>query len=278
MKKLFLFLFLLLCVASLPGEDSSSRILEHVSDGKNWAPLPFFPEVKLHDINIIGHRIPFTKHVLMLFISGGILAVTGIFVGRSVDLVPHGIASFIEPIVLFIRDSILVPMMGVEHADGWIDFFSTLFLFILTTNAIGLIPLFSTATANINITLGLAFIILILTLFVGISKFGPIGFLKSMSPHGIPKPIAFFIVLIEVSGLFIKNFVLAIRLFANMLAGHFVIISLLALIFIVHPLAALISIPLALFISLLESLVVLIQAFVFTLLSAIFISMASAEH
>ena len=99
-----------------------------------------------------------------------------------------------------------------------------------------------------------------------------------MVPAGLPLPIGIFLILIEIPGLFIKCSVLAIRLFANMIAGHFVILSLLLLIFIIHPAASVISVPLALFINLLELLVAVIQALVFTILSAIFISMFSSHH
>jgi F-type H+-transporting ATPase subunit a len=112
----------------------------------------------------------------------------------------------------------------------------------------------------------------------GFSKCGFIGFFKNMIPKGIPLPIGIFVFFLELFGLLIKNSVLAVRLFANMIAGHLVIGSLLVLIFIIHPLAAFVSVPMAVAISLLEVLVAFIQAMVFTMLSAIFIGMASSHH
>ncbi len=272
------FLFIFLLGSSVMAEDMGSRILDHVSDGDSWSPVPGIPAIKLGGVRIGDVKIPFTRHVSMLLISGAILTAIGIAVGFSSDIIPCGITAFVEPVVLFIRDSVLVPMFGEQDGGRWLNFFATLFFFILLTNGIGLLPFFSTATSNINVTLGLAAIIFFLVFSAGFLKFGPFAFFTNMCPHGVPKLIGIFIVLIEALGLFIKNFVLAIRLFANMLAGHFVIISLLALIFIVHPLALFVSVPLAVFITLLEVLVVVIQAFVFTLLSAIFISSAVSEH
>lgn len=274
---------ILFCVAFLfftnaMAEDIGARILEHVSDGNTWSPLPAVPEIKLGVLNFFGIKIPFTRHVAMLFISAVILSVLGVSAGSSSGIIPTGVAAFLEPVVLFLRDSVLIPMFGENESLKWLSFFSSLFFFVLITNGIGLIPFFSTATSNINITLGLASMIFFLTLYAGFRRFGLLHFFTNMCPHGVPKIIGVFIVFIETVGLLIKNFVLAIRLFANMLAGHFVIISLLALIFIIHPLAFLVSVPLAVFITILEVLVVLIQAFVFTLLSVIFISSAVSEH
>ncbi|HPN85318.1 MAG TPA: F0F1 ATP synthase subunit A, partial [Victivallales bacterium] len=165
-----------------------------------------------------------------------------------------------------------------DSGDAWMPFFSTLFLFILTSNILGLIPMFPTVTSNVNVTSALAAMTFFCVVAYGTKCLGPLGFFKNMVPEGIPKIIACLLLVIETLGIFIRNFVLAIRLFANMMAGHFVIISLLALIFIVHPLAAAVAVPMALFINLLEMLVAIIQALVFTLLSALFISAASSHH
>jgi F-type H+-transporting ATPase subunit a len=142
----------------------------------------------------------------------------------------------------------------------------------------GLVPLFGVSTGNLSVTAALALMVLIGIVVQGMQSNGFIGFFKNMVPEGIPLPIGIFILLIEIPGLFIKCAVLAIRLFANMIAGHIVILSLILLIFIIHPLASMVSVPLALFINLLELLVAVIQALVFTVLSAIFISMSSSHH
>jgi F-type H+-transporting ATPase subunit a len=112
----------------------------------------------------------------------------------------------------------------------------------------------------------------------GIKSLGPWGFIKNMIPKGAPLLIGLIILVIELLGFFIKAFALCLRLFANMIAGHIVILALLVLIFILHPIAVAISVPLALFINILELLVALIQALVFTLLSCIFVAMACHHH
>ena len=142
----------------------------------------------------------------------------------------------------------------------------------------GLIPLFKTATGNINVTLGLSLMILTVIFVSGIRSLGFKGFLKNMIPEGTPLPIGVLILTIEILGFFIKAFALCLRLFANMMAGHIVILALMMLIFILHPLAVVLSVPFAIFINILEILVGLIQAVVFTLLSSVFIRMSCHAH
>jgi F-type H+-transporting ATPase subunit a len=141
-----------------------------------------------------------------------------------------------------------------------------------------MIPLFGTATGNLSITGALALMIFVAVIVSGMRKNGVVGFFINMIPEGLPLPIGIFLLIIEIPGLIIRSGVLAIRLFANMIAGHFVIYSLLLLIFLIHPLVGAVSVPMALFIDLLEVLVAIIQAVVFTMLSAIFISMAVSHH
>ena len=156
--------------------------------------------------------------------------------------------------------------------------FCTFFFFILGMNLMGMIPLFATATANVNVTFGLAFVTLCFMVFGAIYKNGFVGFLKAFIPSGVPAPILILLFPIEFLGLFIKAFALTIRLFANMLAGHIVILSLLGLV-ILMGLGALPAVALAVFIDLLEVLVVFLQAYIFTLLSAMFIGqMYHPEH
>jgi F-type H+-transporting ATPase subunit a len=157
---------------------------------------------------------------------------------------------------------------------------STMFFFILACNLLGLIPLFTTATGNITVTASLAIITFLTTQVMGMVKNGFLGYWKSMVPHGIPFPLLFIIVPIEIFGMFTKPFALAMRLFANMIAGHTVIFALLGLIIalgsvLVSPFA----VGFAVFINLLEILVAFIQAYIFTMLSSLFIGMAMhPEH
>lgn len=157
---------------------------------------------------------------------------------------------------------------------------ATMFFFILTCNLMGLIPLFGTATGNISVTASLAIITFLTTQTMGMVKNGVLGYWKSLVPHGIPFPLLFIIVPIEIFGLFTKPFALAMRLFANMIAGHTVIFALLGLIIALGTvLVSPFSIGFAVFINLLELLVAFIQAYIFTMLSSLFIGMAmNPEH
>jgi len=142
----------------------------------------------------------------------------------------------------------------------------------------GLIPLFSTATANINVTAGLALITLTMMIVAGIAKNGLIGFIQLFLPPGVPKPVYIILFPIEVMGFFIKPFALTMRLFANMLGGHIVLFSLLGLI-IIFGFIGLPFLVLALFVIFLELLVAFIQAYIFTMLSAMFVgSMMHPSH
>ena len=145
-------------------------------------------------------------------------------------------------------------------------------------NLLGLVPCFMVATSNVNVTGGLATITLGFMVFGAMIRHGVTGFFSNFAPRGVPWPILLILVPLEMVGLLIRAFALTIRLFANELAGHLVLFSLLGLI-LVYGLRALPVIPLALFVYLLEVGVALIQAYVFTLLSAVFIGQAYApEH
>jgi F-type H+-transporting ATPase subunit a len=260
------------------GEDAGKTLMEHVSDSHTWHPVPFMQAFELQDIHIGPVKIPFTRDVISLLVSALLVALINIAAFRKPRILPSMLGSAIEPIILFIRDGVVMPILGQELGARWLPFFLTLFFFILTANLVGLVPLFTAATGNLSVTAALAAMVFICVVGQGVQKNGIIGFFKAMVPAGVPWPIGLLLITIEIPGLFIRNSVLAIRLFANMVAGHFVIFSLLLLITIIHPLAGFVSIPLALFMDLLEILVAIIQAFVFTMLSTIFISMAAVHH
>jgi F-type H+-transporting ATPase subunit a len=279
-----LVLLVLLSVGSIlaspsePSPDLSEMLMHHVSDKKEWSILPAVPPIPIHDLKIGSFTIPVTMHVIMLVIAAAIL-ITVFCTAFSGNRTSPGILGLaVEPVALFLRDSLIYPVMGEKLGKKWLPFFLTMFFFLLTANIMGLVPLFGVSTGNLSVTAALALMVLIGIVVQGMQSNGFIGFFKNMVPEGIPLPIGIFILLIEIPGLFIKCAVLAIRLFANMIAGHIVILSLILLIFIIHPLASMVSVPLALFINLLELLVAVIQALVFTVLSAIFISMSSSHH
>jgi len=248
-------------------EDISSYIMHHVQDHV------------IYPIHIFNVDISITKHVLMIWIVAAFLLISLPLILRSKSLVPKGPANFVEWIVLFIRDSIIVPNLGKEGYK-YAPYLLTAFFFILACNLLGLIPGGATATGNISVTISLALLTFIIVQFSNIKKNGFKGYLKSFMPSGVPKLMLPLIFLVEVLGMLAKHLALAIRLFANMFGGHLVIFTLMGLIFLFKNL--LISpFPLIgiLFVSVLEILISLIQAYIFTILSAVFIGLGiSSNH
>ena len=191
---------------------------------------------------------------------------------------PKGVNNLLEVFVIFIRDQICIPALGEHDGKKMTPLFCTFFFFIMGMNVMGLIPLFATATANVNVTAALASVTFGFMIIGSIYRNGFLGFLKCFVPSGVPLPVLFIIVPIEILGLLIKPFALTIRLWANMLAGHIVIFSFLGLVVLIGW-AALPLVAIALFVNLLEVIIAFLQAFIFTFLSAIFIGqLQHAEH
>ncbi len=244
-----------------------SYIMHHVLNSTEWH-LPFLPTIYLETI---------TLHGAMLFLAAFFLFIIFGVLYKKDKKVPSGLTNFFEVFIVFIRDEVVIPNFGKEDGRRMTPLFCTFFFFILTLNIMGLIPLFSTATANVNVTGALATITLGFMIFGCIAKNGLKGFLSAITPSGVPIPVLFILVPIEFIGLFIKAFALMIRLFANLMAGHIVIFALLGLVVVVGK-AALPAIALALFIYLLEILVAFLQAYIFTLLSSMFIGQMYHPH
>lgn len=195
---------------------------------------------------------------------------------------PRGIfQNFVETMVVFIRDDIAKPNLGHKYPK-FLPFLLTAFFFILTCNLLGLVPWAAAATSNIAVTGVLA----VFTFVIGQIYASKDHWTHLFNPPGVPLPVKIILVPVEIMGLFTRHIALAIRLFANMTAGTLVILSLIGLIFIINVLfgatvGALTTVPsilLTLFISVVKLLVAFIQAYVFTMLSALFIGMAVAEH
>jgi F-type H+-transporting ATPase subunit a len=220
-----------------------------------------------------------TKHTVMMWLALGLLLLFAILGSHrdKTKLVPHGTRkNLIEMIVLFIRDEIAVKNIGKADAARYTPYLLTIFFFILFMNLLGLIPEMATATGNLAITAGLAVCTFIVTQAAGIRSAGLKGYLKHLTGgvHWVLWPI---MVPVEILGLFTKPFALTVRLFANMLAGHIVIFFLLGLIFILgNVLVAGVSVPFAMAIYFLELFVALVQAYIFTMLSSLFIGMGVA--
>ncbi len=250
-------------------------ILHHVMDG-NYLDFEPLGKIYLPHLELFGLDISITRHVVFLWIVAALLILTFIIVSKSYkkSLIPHGFTNLIESIVIFVRDEIVKPSIGHGY-EKFLPYLLTAFFFILFSNLIGLIPWSATVTSNIAVTASLAGLTFIATQIGGIIHHGPIGYFKGLIPPGMPVALLPLIIVVEIFGLFTKPFALCIRLFANMTAGHVVILSLIGLIFIMKTyFIAPVSIGFALFIYLLELLVALIQAYIFTMLSSLFIGMA----
>jgi len=261
-------------------KQDTSWIMHHVLDARELDFSPF-GVIHLPQLHLFGIDISITKHVVFMWLALLILVVTFIFVARSYrkSLIPRGITNLTEVLIVFVRDEIARPTIGKGN-ERFLPYLLTAFFFILTCNFLGLIPYGSTATSNIAVTATLATISFIVIQAGGMMKNGVFGYFKGLIPHGIPMWLLPIMLVVELLGLFTKPFALAIRLFANMTAGHIVIMALLGLIFILHTYVVVpVSISFALFIFLLEILVALLQAYIFTMLSGLFIGMAvHQEH
>ncbi|MCU4155202.1 F0F1 ATP synthase subunit A [Carboxylicivirga sp. A043] len=199
---------------------------------------------------------------------------------KGAPAAPKGVQSFVEPLILFVRDDIAYAQIEKGKADKFLPFLLTLFFFIWINNLIGLIPFFpggSNLTGNISLTMVLALITFLVTNFSGSKSYwGHIFWMP-----GVPVPIRILLSVIEFIGLFTKPFALMIRLLANITAGHIIILSLFSLIFVMKSAyISFVSVPMALMMFMLELLVAVLQAYIFTLLSALFIGMAvhNEEH
>ena len=254
-------------------------------------------EGKIVEIDAAGHEagkpidLSITKVVAEILIT--ILIILWVFIsvaskaGKNTGKAPTGLQNVIEPVILFIRDQIARPTIGDKKYEKYMPFLLTLFFFILIENFIGLIPFppfGANVTGNIGVTMVLALFTFFITTFSGNKHYW-----KEIYNPDVPWWLKFPIPLmpvVELTGVITKPFVLMVRLFANMMAGHMIITVFVSLIFIFASLfspwvgmaASPVSILFSVFILLLDVLVSFIQAYVFTLLSALYIGMATAEH
>jgi len=264
-------------------ENVGEFIVHHVQNSNEWNVFGYHLHLPQFDpINIFGMQIDLsiTNHVVMIWIASLFLILTFALSFRKRPLVPKGFAALLEMLILFIRDDVAIPNLGNEDGRKFTPLIGTFFLFVLTCNLMGLIPLFTTPTGNINITAAMALITLGTGQVFGIIRNGFLGHFKALVPSGVPLALVPLMFVIELMGLLAKHFALLMRLFANMIAGHIVIFAFLALIIIFKSfLAAPFSIGFAIFVNFLEILVAFIQAYVFTMLSTLFIGMSlHPEH
>jgi F-type H+-transporting ATPase subunit a len=297
--------------AAEKGFDAGKTIIEHVANSAIDHPLVHLPK-------IFGIDFSVTKHVFMLWVVAAVVfVVVTVTVRRYLRQdrhVPSGLMNGLEAVVEFIRDSIVQPNVGRKWVNTWTPLVLTFFVFILVANAVGLIPIFeivglidhyvlhsppdsflkrvlhggTTATANFNVTAALASITFGAIIVAGSKAHGFIQHWKNLVPHGLAWPIYILLIPIELMGMFVRPFALTMRLAANMTGGHIAILAILSFVFLFTELfgraiagigvGVAVSVPLAVGISALEIIVVLVQAYVFTLLTAVFIGMAIHAH
>ncbi|MBP8066234.1 MAG: F0F1 ATP synthase subunit A [Flavobacterium sp.] len=244
-----------------------------------------FEQLKEEDKNAFNFEarplnFSITKNVFSMLMSVVILFLLFTAVARSYkknEKAPKGLAGFLEPLVLFVRNEIAIPNIGEHKYAKYMPYLLTIFFFIWINNLIGLIPFFpfsSNLTGNIYFTFVLAFITFVITTLSGNKAYWGHIFAPP-----VPKALYPIMWPVEIIGMFTKPFALMIRLFANITAGHIIILSLISLIYIFKTVAiAPVSGAFVLFMSVLEMLVAALQAYVFTLLSALFIGQAVEEH
>ncbi len=239
-------------------------ILHHLMDS----------EVYYHVATIGGVSLDITKHVLLMWLASFFVIVMMASVARQKGLVPRGLRNFIEPVLLFIREELAVPNFH-DKADKYVPFLWTTFFFILFCNLIGLVPGSATPTGNLSITAGLALVAFFMIHATGIRENGLGHYLGSIVP-AVPWWLWPLLLVVEIVGIFAKPFALAVRLWANMNGGHIVILVIMGFIFLFKSfVAAGISVVAATAIYMLEIFVALLQAYVFTFLTAVFMGMAA---
>ncbi len=229
------------------------------------------PEEKIYDLSI-------TKNVTQLLLSSALLLWVFISIAKAykntgVTSAPTGKQSFFEPLITFVRDDIAKSNIGAK-SDKFVPYLLTVFFLIFFNNVLGMIPFGANLTGNIAFTLVLSFFTLILT-----NVNGNAHYWKHILLPPVPKALYIMMIPLEIIGIFTKPFALMIRLFANMTAGHMIVISLIGLIFMFETLwVSPVSIAFTVFIDILECLVAVLQAYIFTLLTSLFIGSACAEH
>ena len=252
--------------------DATGKVLtEAVKEIKNGKEV--VTEKELHPVDL-----SITKGVLSIMVVALLMFLLFTSLAKSYTKnggISSGAGRFFEPIVLYIRDEIAIPNIGEKHYKRYMSYLLTIFFFVWFLNIFGLTPLGINVTGNIAITFGLAVITFIITTLTANKNYwGHIFWMP-----GVPVPMKIILAPIELLGVFIKPFALMIRLYANIFAGHVVLMSLIGLIFIFKSwLGSSLSFMLSFAISIIEILVALLQAYIFTMLSALYFGSAVEEH
>ena len=261
-------------------------------DGKILIPQPFATLKNLYEQDKDAGGFAISRYMVIELVVAVIIAALFIRLANRLKAggVPRGrTLHFLEGILLYLRDNVAMPAIGHHDADRFVPYLWTVFFFILGCNLFGLVPWTGSPTAAFAVTLTLAMLTFLTVLVGGMFKFGPLGFWLNQVPHmDLPVymfPLKIGIWVIEVIGLLIKHGVLAVRLLANMVAGHLVLLAIMGMAFSLEGasssnwyLTAVISILGTSLLSCLELFVALLQAYVFTFLSALFIGAAVHKH
>ncbi len=248
---------------------NAGKIIPVTTEGK-WDP-----SVKIYDISI-------TRNVVQMILSLALLCWIMIIIARrykngdGVKRAPRGVQNLLEPVITFVRDEVAKPNLGNKY-EKYLPYILTIFFFILINNLLGLIPGSANVTGNIAFTLVMGLISFAVILFSSNKHY----WMHIINPPGVPDWVKIILVPVEILSVFIKPFALIIRLFANMVAGHIIIICLISLIFIFAGLnvfagwgTSVFSIAFTVFIYFIEILVAFIQAYIFAMLTAVFVGQA----
>ena len=259
------------------GSVNFTELLHHVQDSRElelpWLriDLPHWAPIQIGSLTL---DLSITKHVIFVWLAALIVILAAVTAARKNQKrsIPQGIGNLVEVFVVFIRDEIVIPNMG-KPGLKYMPYMLTTFFFILTMNLLGLFPYGASATGNVSVTGGLAILAFIMIQFSAIRAQGLGHYLAHFTGgvHWILWPI---MIPIEVLGLFTKTFALCIRLFANMTGGHIVIVSLIGLIFVFQSyVIAPVPVAFILGINMLELFVAFLQAYIFTMLTSLFMGL-----
>jgi F-type H+-transporting ATPase subunit a len=293
--------------------DAGEVIIGHVSNSSLEHPILQLPTLFGIDFSITKHVL--MLWIVAAFVFTAITWTIRKYLKQETPI-PSGFMTALETVVQFIRDSIVLPNVGKKYLNTWAPLILTFFFFIFSANAIGLFPIFdvlgvinrfifggtaddhsfinsllhggTTPTGNFNVTAGLATITFFAIILAGSKAHGIINHWKNLAPSGLAWPVYIILIPIEIIGMFVRPFALTMRLAANMTGGHIAILAIVSFVFIFTGLfnsaiagigiGALISVPLAVGISALEIVIIIVQAYVFTMLTAVFIGMAINVH
>jgi F-type H+-transporting ATPase subunit a len=294
--------------AQVPGEPGApvekklgpaDIIMPHITDSKT-IEYPCFRGVgewaceytfAVHNVTVAGHTfdLGLTKHIFFMMLSAVLVCLLLLFTARahvrSTHAVgrPKGFAAGLEAVILYLRNEIYIPVLGGHGGAGYVPFCLTLFFFIVFCNLFGLIPYGSTPTGNIAVTATLAAVTFVVVEVAGMRTLGK-GYIGTIIywPHDMPflmkAGLTIVMTPVEIVGKFTKPFALTIRLFANMIAGHVIILALIGMIFLFGWVISPLPVLMAIGIMVLEILVAFIQAFIFSLLAAVFIGQIRMAH